>query len=107
MELVNVIKKKEEEIKDLKKIIPFDIKQGEKLISITFISEEKKLYCSIICKNNDIFAKVENCFYEVHPEYRLEENNFTFNNIKIKRFQTLEENNIQDHDYIYLINQEK
>ena len=107
LELVNVIKKKEEEIKDLKKIIPFDIKQGEKLISITFISEEKKLYCSIICKNNDIFAKVENCFYEVHPEYRLEENNFTFNNIKIKRFQTLEENNIQDHDYIYLINQEK
>ena len=107
LELVNVIKKKEEEIKDLKKIIPFDIKQGEKLISITFISEEKKLYCSIIYKNNDIFAKVENCFYEVHPEYRLEENNFTFNNIKIKRFQTLEENNIQDHDYIYLINQEK
>ena len=107
LELVNVIKKKEEEIKDLKKIIPFDIKQGEKLISITFISEEKQLYCSIICKNNDIFAKVENCFYKVHPEYRLEENNFTFNNIKIKRFQTLEENNIQDHDYIYLINQEK
>ena len=102
--MANLIKKKDEEIEELRtKTFPYNLKPGEKLISVTFILEKNKIYCSIICKNNDIFANVENLFYEVHQEYRKEENNYYCNNKKINRFLSLEENNIGDHDIIYLI----
>lgn len=104
LDMANLIKKKDEEIEELRtKTFPYNLKPGEKLISVTFILEKNKIYCSIICKNNDIFANVENLFYEVHQEYRKEENNYYCNNKKINRFLSLEENNIGDHDIIYLI----
>lgn len=103
-DLANLVKKKDEEIEELRtKTFPYNLKPGEKLMSVTFISEENKTYCSIICKKNDIFVYVENRFYEVHQEYRKEENNYYCNNNKINRFLSLEKNNIGDHDIIYLI----
>ena len=51
---LNRIIELEDEKKELKKILPFEILKGEKIISIIFISVDQKILYSIICKNTDI-----------------------------------------------------
>ena len=43
---------------------PFEISPGEKIMSIIFISSDKNIISSFICKNTDIFKLIENKFYE-------------------------------------------
>ena len=61
--LVKQLNEKEEEIKELKSCIPFEVKKGEKLITLNFISIDQKIHCSFICKNNDNFSRLENLLY--------------------------------------------
>jgi len=97
------LKLKEKELKDLKSLIPFEIFQGEKLMTIIFTSFDENIHCSFICKNTDKFNKLENLLRDQYPEY-LKEDDYYFisNNNKIMRNITLEENHIKNNDIIIL-----
>ena len=103
--LIETIIEKEKEIKELKLKLsrfPFVVEEGEKLMSVNFVSTDKKLISSIICKNTDEFNKIESQLYKNHPEYFKNEISFTFNGKKIKGFKTLEQNGIKNDDIIIM-----
>ena len=102
IELLEELKMKEKEIKELKSIIPYNLKNGENLMSVIFYSEDKKIHYSFICKNTDKFNIIEEKLYEIYPEYRETENFFMINEKKINRFKTMDENNIKFSDIIIL-----
>jgi len=98
----NFIIELENEIKLFKKYCNFS--EGEKLISIIFISVENDINYPIIAKNTDIFLKLESMIYEKYPKYRKTKNSFLVGDNKINPNQTLEQNNIKNNDIITLIN---
>ena len=71
------------------------INPGEKIIAAQFISTDQNITYAIPCKNTTSFVRVEEKLYEVYPEYKETENHFIHNGNVIKRFKTIEENNIQ------------
>ena len=102
LELVKELRNKEKEIQSLKSAFPFEIKQGEKLMSIIFISVDQKIHHSFICKNTDMFINIEKSLYDIYPEYRESENYFLLRGVKINKYKSLENNNIKDSDIITL-----
>ena len=78
------------------------INPGEKILSAQFISSDQKLIYSIPCKNTTPFVRVEEKLYEEYPEYKETENHFIHNGNVIKRFKTIEENNIKSGKPIIL-----
>ena len=78
------------------------INPGEKILSAQFISSDQKLIYSIPCKNTTTFVRVEEKLYEEYPEYKETENHFIHNGTAIKRFKTIEENNIKSGKPIIL-----
>ena len=97
--------KKDKEIEDLKAKLgrfPFQLLEGEKLMSIIIISIDQKIHCSFICKNTDIFSSIETKLYQMHNEYSESENFFTVNGKKINRHKNLDYNQIKDKDIIIL-----
>jgi DNA repair ATPase RecN len=102
-ELVSALMDKDKEIKKLNKAFPFEIKDGDQLLTVIFVSVDEKIhYYSFICKDSEQFSIVENRLYEVYPEYK-GENTFIVRGNKIKKNRTLKENNIQYSDIIMLI----
>ena len=96
---------KEKEIKELKTKLsrfPFELNEGDKLISLNFTSSNQEIHYSIICKNNDFFNNVENKLYEHYPKYSETENYFIVNGKKINRYKRLNEINIKSNDIIVL-----
>ena len=96
-----------EEIRIKDKIIsnyPVQLLEGEKLISVTFVSSDQKVHYSVICKNTDKFSKIENMLYDEYPEYIEYENNFEVNGNKINKYKSLEYNKIKNNDIIMLKN---
>ena len=102
LELVKDLREKEKEIKNLKSSLPFEIKQGEKLMSIIFVSVDQKIHHSFICKNTDIFINLEKSLYDIYPKFGECENYFLLNGNKINKYKSLESNNIKDSDIITL-----
>ena len=102
LELVKDLREKEKEIKSLKSIFPFEIKPGEKLMSVIFISVDQKIHHSFICKNTDIFTSLEKSLYDIFPEYGESENYFLLSGRKINKYKSLECNNIKNSDIIKL-----
>ena len=103
--LIEAIIEKEKENKELRLKLsksPFILEEGEKLMSINFISEDKKFISSIICKNSDEFYKIEGQLYKNHSEYFKNKISFTFNGKKINRYKTLEQNGIKNDDVIIM-----
>ena len=98
--LKNENKKQIIEIKELESENPYKLKKNEKLITIIFDSSDQKIHYSLICKNTQKFAFVEQELYENFPEYKETENIFLFNGAKINRNKTIEENNIKFSDHI-------
>jgi hypothetical protein len=90
------------EIKELESENPYKLKKNEKLITIIFVSSDQKLHYSLICKNTQKFAFVEQELYDIFPEYKETENFFLFNGEKINRNKTIEEINIKFSDQITL-----
>ena len=72
------------------------------LISIIFQSLDKKVHCSIICKETDVFKNVESSLYKKYPEYLESEQYFIVNGKTIDKIKTLKENGIKDNDIILL-----
>ena len=104
-ELQKLLEQKNKEIEELKlRNDPlYSIKPGEKIYAINFTSIDQKIghYC-IPCKNTDIFAKLEIKLYEDYPEYKDKETYFMNNGDRIKRFKSLDENNIKSNDVLML-----
>jgi len=98
--LKNENKKQIIEIKELESENPYKLKKNEKLITIIFDSSDQKIHYSLICKNTQKFAFVEQELYEIFPEYKETENIFLFNGEKINRNKTIEENKIKFSDHI-------
>ena len=81
---------------------------GEKLIALNFISVDQCINHTIICKTKAEFHIIEAQLYAEYPEYKNNENFFTFNGSKINRWNTLEDNGINGIDgiqeYIIMLN---
>jgi hypothetical protein len=78
------------------------LSEGDKLITINFISSDKGLDHSLIAKISEKFSKVENRLYYKFPKYIESNNYFLVGGNKIDRNKTLEQNNINDNDVIIL-----
>ena len=90
----------ENEIELFKKYNNFS--EGEKLISIKFISVEQDMNYSLIVKNTEIFSKIETILYNRYPQYSKSENFFLVSGNKINTQETFEQNNIKNNDIITL-----
>ena len=96
---------KDKELKELKLKLsryPFELMEGEKIMSIILSTVDQKIHHSIICKNKEKFNIIENKFYEAYPDFIETENFFTLNGKKINKYKTLDENNIKNNDIILL-----
>ena len=105
MDFQKLLDLKNKEIRDLEnKNNPFiNLKPDEKIYSINFTSFDQNIgHYSIIGKNTDKFVLLEEKIYEDYPQYRDQETYFLKNGEKLKRFRTLEENNIKNNDVIVL-----
>ena len=78
------------------------IKPGEEIISVNFVSMGNNDigYYSLICKNTDLFVRLEERLYEDFPEFKNYETYFEVNTKRIKRFKTIDENKIKSKDII-------
>ena len=56
-----------EELSQLKSKLPFELSEKEKLMVITFISEDENFHFSTICKNTEKFSRIENMIYNEYP----------------------------------------
>ena len=81
---------------------PFELLEGEKIISVIFYSVSFKIHTSLICKNTDLFVNVEIKLYEEYPNARRNNNYFTVNGRRIDKYKSLKENNIKENDVILL-----
>jgi hypothetical protein len=105
IEIYEELQKKDKQIQELKDIIsryPIELSKDEKLMTLIFISFDQRIHNAIICKNTDLFSKVEKSLYNEYPEYEENENYFTVNGVKINRHKTLEENKIKNNNIITL-----
>ena len=80
------------------------INPGEKIMCINFVSMSNQDINNygLVCKNTDLFIRAEERLYEDFPQFKKYETYFEANGKKIKRFQTLSENNIKDKNVINL-----
>ena len=104
-DLLQLIIKKDKVIEDLRLKLsrfPFELSEGEKLISIIFTSTDQKIHYSIICKNTDIFYNLELKLYQKYNELSDLENYFTVNGRRVNKTKNLEFNKIKDNDVIIL-----
>ena len=96
------LENKENMIKDLKSKLPFELSENEKLMTVIFNSTDQKIHYALICKNTDVFNRLENSLYNIYTEYKDSENYFTCNGMRVNKYRTLEENNIKFSDVITL-----
>ena len=103
----SIISKNQKTIDELKEKLsrfPFEILQGEKLMSIIIESSDKKMHRAIICKNTEFFCDLEKKIYQNDDKYIDVGNYFTINGKKIDETKSLDDNNIKDNDIIVLNN---
>ena len=100
----NEIEKYKLEINNKDKYSLEPIKPGEKILGVNFISSPKNDigHYNLVCKNTDLFVKLEERLYEDFPKYKNYNNVFEVDTRRIKRFKTLEENNIKTNDIIVM-----
>ena len=106
LQIMEELREKENELKELKSKIPFELLKNEKLMTVIFNSNDQKVLYSIICKNTDTFSRLENELFKVeeYKEYKEAENYFILKGKKVNRYETLEENGIKNNDVITLVN---
>ena len=76
------------------------------IIVINFVSPEKKIQSGIPCLPDDIFAEVEEKFYQQFNEFRDTNNILLFKGTIILRFKKVRENNIHNGDTIQVVKPE-
>ena len=78
------------------------INPGEKIMAINFVSmgnQDITNYC-LACKNTDLFVRLEEKLYQDFPQFKDYETYFEVRTKRIKRFKTIEENDIKSNDVI-------
>jgi len=83
---------------------PFELKEGEKMMSIIITSPDKKVIRSLICKNTDVFYDMEKKLYNNEDKVFVKRNQITFNEKNIDKNESLENNKINDNDIIVINN---
>ena len=78
------------------------INPGEEILAINFVSNgvQDIGHYNLICKNTDFFVRLEERLYQDFPDFKNYETYFEVNTRRIKRFKTIEENNIKNNDII-------
>ena len=78
------------------------INQGDKILAVNFVSIGNKdiEHYNLICKNSDLFISLEERLYKDFPKFKEYNTLFKVNDKTIKRFKTIDENNIQNNDVI-------
>ena len=76
------------------------LNEGEELISIIFINEEKKIHYSVIIKNTDPIRDVEDKLIKKYPELKKADLTYTFNGKKVLPKFSSKENNINNGDIL-------
>ena len=92
-------------INDELKIKDNNINELKDLIPVIFQTEDKKITYAFICKKNDKFNKIENNLYEVFPELEEDENienNFKIKGKRVLKARTMAQNNINYSDIVIL-----
>lgn len=105
IKLYKELQSKNEEISELKSLNPYNLKIGEQLYSLVFLSNDYQIVnnFSLICKNTDPFTKVEQALYDKFPSLKETDINFNIvDGIVVNRYKTLEENKIKSGDVIQL-----
>ncbi len=94
---IEIPKKISKEYYDMSSIRPDD-----RMITVNFVSMGRNDigHYSLICKKRDLFVKVEERLYEDFPQFKDYETYFEVNGKRIKRFKTLEQNQIKNNDII-------
>ena len=102
-QIIKLNKQLEEKVNEIKKIhfnYKSDLFIDKNLISVIIASEDESIIDSFICKKTDKFSKIEDSFYENHPEYNETNNDFYVGRKKIKRNKTLLDNEIYNNSII-------
>ena len=81
---------------------PFILEKNEKLISIIIYSEDESIHHSIICKNTEVFSKIEDEIYKIYPETSEKNNIFSYKGKIIDKTKSIESNGIKDGDVVIL-----
>ena len=55
---------------------------------------------AVVCKNTDLFIRLEEKLYNEYPQFKNYETYFEVRTKRIKRFKTLDENEIKNGDVI-------
>ena len=78
------------------------IKPNDRMITVNFVSMGRNDigHYSLICKKMDLFVKLEERLYEDFQQFKDYESYFEVNGKRIKRFKTLEQNQIKNNDII-------
>ena len=105
IELMEKLENKEKELKEFKSKLPFELNKDEKIMNVIIKSNDQRILFPIICKNTDLFIRLESELYKVeeYKNYKEEDNYFLINGNKINKYSTLEENGIKNNDIILLI----
>jgi len=78
------------------------INPGEEIMALNFVSMGSNDIgpYNLVCKNIDLFVRLEERLYEDFPQFKEYETYFEVKGKRIKRFKTLEQNNIKTNDII-------
>ena len=100
--IIDLICQKEKDIKILKSIIPFDVKENEILMSVVIQSAKDQTIYSFICTDQQKFIVLVDKLYEKMPKYQDTQNYFITNARPINERLTLRDNGIKDGDVILM-----
>jgi len=78
------------------------VRPGEKIFSVNFVSmgfQDITNY-SLVCKNKDLLVRLEEKLNNDYPQLKDKETYFLVNGRRIKRFKTLDENQIKGGDVV-------
>ena len=104
-EALTQIIEKEKKIKELELKLsryPFELNEGEELMTVIIKSSDDKINVPIICKNTFVFNRLEEKVYKIYKEYLEKDNIFMLNGKIINKCKTLEKNGIKDKDIIIM-----
>ena len=78
------------------------IKSDDKIFGVNFISMGRNDigHYNLVCKNRDLFVRLEERLYEDFPQFKDYETYFEVNGKRIKRFKTIEQNHIKMNDIV-------
>ena len=85
------LSKRIDDLTEKLKKAPFILEKDEKIISIIFMSVDKKIHYSMICKNTDTINKLEPELYKEYPEFSKTENFFIYGGKNLDKSKKFEE----------------